>query len=501
MNPGPLDAALPRRAPSTDSRARLTGVGLLTFALLAVPLTAAKDTACAGESGRAADVPPAAIGQVRADTLYVTLAKVTAAALAHNEMLAAAGAADDAARADALAAWRGFLPRVQLGAFHLRSDDPLNMFGFKLNKRSVAPEHFDPAFLNDPPEEQNNITRVQLRQPIFNGGMEYAGKGAADAMARAAAHERQRAAETIAFQAAQAHAGLVLAKAYEKVMLDAIAAAEGHARQARALLAAEMATQADLLQAEVYLSGLQQQLINVRNQVATAGDAIKLLTSVRTELPLAPDEPQLAMPVDDEAGIGEASPLPAGRSLQTSAARRADILAHAQRAEAAGKMVGVARGALLPHLNLSLERNWYGESVLATDAKSWLLGIYATWDVFSGLEDIGALKKARAEARAARHVADFEQRRAELEAQQASREVAAAVARVDVARAAVDAARESLRIVTNQYREGLASMVDLLDTQAAATQAEGNLAQAEHDYRVGLARLRYAGTDVDTRRN
>ena len=58
--------------------------------------------------------------------------------------------------------------------------------------------------------------------------------------------------------------------------------------------------------------------------------------------------------------------------------------------------------------------------------------------------------------------------------------------------AAVDAARASLRIVSNQYREGLATMVDLLDVQAAATGAEGDLVQARHDYRVDLARLSHA---------
>jgi len=62
-----------------------------------------------------------------------------------------------------------------------------------------------------------------------------------------------------------------------------------------------------------------------------------------------------------------------------------------------------------------------------------------------------------------------------------------------VAREAVDAARTGLKIVSNQYREGLASMVNLLDTQAYATQAEGNLVQALHDFSVGLANLEFAG--------
>ena len=54
------------------------------------------------------------------------------------------------------------------------------------------------------------------------------------------------------------------------------------------------------------------------------------------------------------------------------------------------------------------------------------------------------------------------------------------------------AAGESLRIVSDQYGEGLASMTDLLDVQAAEIAAAGGLAQANHDYHVSLARLAYA---------
>jgi outer membrane protein TolC len=80
-----------------------------------------------------------------------------------------------------------------------------------------------------------------------------------------------------------------------------------------------------------------------------------------------------------------------------------------------------------------------------------------------------------------------------VQATEALLKLKAAHEKVLVARDAVTAAREGLRIVTNQYREGLASMVDLLDTQAAATMAEGNLVQARHDYHVGLANLEFAG--------
>jgi outer membrane protein TolC len=170
------------------------------------------------------------------------------------------------------------------------------------------------------------------------------------------------------------------------------------------------------------------------------------------------------------------------------------VVASGEQASAASHMAKVARGAMVPHLNLQAEKNWFHHADLFGDeADSWTFGVYATWDVFSGLENIGGLKKARAQSRAAEYMHDFQRRQANSEARQAAYDVDAASSKLAVARDAVDAAREGLRIVTNMHREGLASMVDLLDVQAASTAAEGNLVQARHDYNVGRARFEFAG--------
>ena len=448
--------------------------GLLLALLL--PLTA-------GAAGVSVDE----LGTVRNDTLVVSRDRVIAAALAHNEMLAAADAMADAAGADALSAWRGFLPHVSLGAYRVRSNDPLYAFGFKLNQRNAtmadmaAPPMGDAV--NHPGVGENNITQIKIQQPVFNGGMSLFGKKAADAMARAARYDHRRAEETVRFQAVQAYEGLVLARAYQRVMERALASAEGHLKQAQAMVDNGLATQADLLQARAYRDGVRQKLIEMRNMVATAGENIKLLAAVDTDLPIAPD------PADVEA-----TPDTTVAAILDGAGSRSDVQALREKAAAAAAMVKVARGSLLPHLNLQAEKDWYAaDTFLGNDADSWVFGIYATWDIFSGLQNVGALKKARAQSRAAGHAADFQSRRARTEAVQAALDLRAAREKLNVAREAVAAAREGLRIMENMYREGLTSMVDLLDVQAGATMAEGNLVQAEHDLRVAMARVEFTG--------
>ncbi len=456
--------------------------GLLVFAMaVLLPVVSTAQNA-ATETDRPAW---ARLGEVHQDTLYVYRDSVITLALEQNEMLAASRAMTDAAAAEAQSAWRAFLPQVQINEYFLRSDDALNSFGYRLQNRGVNPmTAFSQAALNTPGETNNFITQFKTMVPIFNGGSGLNGKRAANAMSRSAAHKHARAGQTIRYQAIQAFEGLALAAAYEKVMEAAVKSAEGHVRQAQSMVDAEMATAADLLQAQVFLSGLQQQLIEVRNMMAIAGENIKLLTAIDTPLFILaktdPDTPTELM-------------LQADFNLST-ATSRSDILARREEAQAAGNMVGVATGSMLPHINMSLQRDLYSmESAFGDDARSWSLGVYATWDIFSGLQNIGEIKKAKAQKRAAHHMVEFETRQAQVEATEALLTANAAYEKVRVARGAVDAAREGLRIVTNQYREGLASMVNLLDTQAAATMAEGNLVQARHDYQVGLASLEFAG--------
>ncbi|PID78913.1 hypothetical protein CSB20_12900, partial [bacterium DOLZORAL124_64_63] len=422
------------------------------------------------------------LGTIRDGQVVVDRQKVIAAALAHNEMLAASGAMKDAAAADALGAWRGFLPQLQLGEYFMRSDDALSSFGFKLQNRGVTPLDFGmglgpsgiqwiPANINDPGETNNFITRIQLLQPIFNGGMGFYGKQAANAAHEAAGYKHARATETIRFHAIQAYEGLTLATAYTRVMEAAVRSAEGHVRQARSLVENEMATEADLLQARVYLSTLQQKLIEVKNMVRVAGENIKLLTAIDTPLPLASDF--------DEAAAALSIPveMPAFFDV-TAVTRRSDILARRHEAEAAGKMVGVARGGMLPHLNLSLQKDWYDlDSPFGTNADSWTLGVYATMGF--GVQNLGELKKAKAQSRAARYMADFETRQARVQATDAWLGKQAANAAHEAAGYKHARATETIRFHAIQAYEGLTLATAYTRVmEAAVRSAEGHVRQA-----------------------
>ena len=118
-----------------------------------------------------------------------------------------------------------------------------------------------------------------------------------------------------------------------------------------------------------------------------------------------------------------------------------------------------------------------------------MIGVSLDWKVFSGLGSAGRVKSARAAREKARYDAASMRHKVEVDVREAWLNSRAALERIGVAARAREQADESLRILENQYREGLATITDLLDTELAATNARLGHTSALYEYNLALARL------------
>ena len=66
-----------------------------------------------------------------------------------------------------------FLPQITLSETFVRTDDPLNSFGFKLKQRSVTAMDFNPALLNNPDPINNWSTQISILQPYITYLLHY----------------------------------------------------------------------------------------------------------------------------------------------------------------------------------------------------------------------------------------------------------------------------------------------------------------------------------------
>ena len=413
--------------------------------------------------------------------VVLSLLNAQAVAVDGNSMLKAARAEVDRARAMKLQTWAGHLPSVRLSEGAIRSNDAVNAFGFRLKQERFTQADFSVNVLNHPAALTNFQTKLEVRQPIFNGGQALYGRRQAAEGVHAATAELRRRESEVRFRTAEAYWSLLLAREGLLAVRQGLETARAHEAAAEARYREETAPLSDLLAARVRVAELRGEEITATNRVSDAIDGLGLVMGLEIGAEVLPadslDRPEVRADLTD--------------LISRAVRSRPDLAAVRHRVKAARQGVGAARAAYLPHLNAFLDVTLDSDEIFQRRGESWMAGAVVTWDLFSGLRSIGATRAARAEAAGAEAMAAFRESDVVREVRQTYRGVTAADARVDVAGEALIQAEERLRITQLQYREGLATAADLLAAEAELTQARVRRLEALYALNVGLAKLTF----------
>jgi outer membrane protein TolC len=400
---------------------------------------------------------------------------------AHPTRIAAGNAA--AQRAQALTPLRGILPSVRLEGAVVRTTDPIGAFGTALRQRAITAADFDPQRLNHPNAISNHQGSIIVEQPLVALDAWTARRAALRAADASDATEAWTRLATRT-DVIRAYYGAVLATERVRTLTSAVTAGQAHLRQAESLVRNGMATRSDALLAAVRTSELEAQLAEAtggassahRQLAAVLGRRDGVAISVRTALPPAARIREVV--ADDTADAG-----PGSRSDVDAAARALD----AARADAAR-----ARMTLLPRINSFARYDWYSSARPYAGEKTWTVGVVASWSLFAGAGELADLRATSARAEAARAASDAVVVRARLEADDTRTALAVALVRLGIAERAVAQSAEAHRIVARKYAGGLATIVELLDAQAAETQTALALSQAQFAAIAGAAARRQA---------
>jgi outer membrane protein TolC len=413
-----------------------------------------------------------------ADSATLTLAAARARALARNPELRAARAAARAAAAGPLETSRAFLPTLSADAQALRSTDPVAVFGMKLREATFAAGDLALGSLNDPAPYTDYAARVNLELPLLNLEGWY-GHAATGRIAAAQAAVARRAAGATVLAVTRGYWDAQLGRQRVAALDTALAAAEAHA------------SQADALHQQGLVSGLDARLARLRaarleaQRVAAAAEADDALAALRALLAF-PDSTllQLADPLDG-AAPPDSSPV--------AATTRADLAALDQSVAAAEFGVRRAWAANLPSVTLFGNLARYSHvGPLNGGSDDWTVGVGLTWRPFAGFSGAGAVARAHAERDAAQARREAAARQAALELAQSERMHDAALHRLTVDQNARTEAIVALEQARLRYRTGAATISELLDVQAARTDAELDLLVARHDVLVAAALLEFA---------
>ncbi|HEY6101576.1 MAG TPA: TolC family protein, partial [Anaeromyxobacter sp.] len=365
-------------------------------------------------------------------------------------------------------------PAVSLETGFLASNDPVDSFALSLKQERFSATDF---FLSDP----NHPGTARDWNAAVAATWTFDVSGALRGEARAAA--------------AMADASERLAsRSRDGAVFDALVAFS-KARRSEERLALLAERQADAEKDVALADSMREQGLTTAADPARARSA---LAEIRGEI-ASEKAAQAAARADLAASIGSddaarpLAPLPAGAPVAEKASySRDDAAASRLASESARAAEKAASAGRWPSLMVEARYQTHAPRPSARwgDSSSALAAVRLP--LFAS----GAVDARIAEARAARQVAESSEREtlalAETEAVSARASLAAAESRLAAFSEAESAARTAREIQDARYREGAASLGDLLEARAAELRARLGVANARADRAVAEAQLRLA---------
>lgn len=430
-----------------------------------------------GAGGTPRGASPVRSAVLAQESVPLTLEEAVAEALAGNRGLAAAQARAEAASL-AADAGDGFLwPSVQATAGAMRTDDPVGVFGTRLRQGRFTQADFDIGALNDPDALTDWTAGVGAQWDIARLDR-WVERDAGEADRRAASAALDRTREGTVYRTRALYIGAVRAAAALEALETARTSAEATLSRVRRRVEEGMGTQADVLQAEAAVAGIQAGVEHARAGVADA----------REQLAAWLGWPADRIPVPAE-GADILVGLTAPGTATTALDQRADLVAGRAGVEAAQARARAVEARRLPGLQAFGQLSTHAPGIADSRETNWTVGVQLSVPVFTGFSLTRGADAAQAQARAMELEQAQREREAETEVRSARRGVEAARAALGSARSAGTAADEAVRLLRRRYEEGMATVADLLQAEAHAARLRNGVVDAEANLALALAAL------------
>jgi outer membrane protein TolC len=292
----------------------------------------------------------------------------------------------------------------------------------------------------------------------------------------------------------RAYYGAVLASERAATLRAAARAAHGHVAETEAMVRQGLVTKSDALLAAVRAADVDAQLAEAEGAAIIARRQFAVLLG-RVGADSSPD---LIAPAQLPSSARISTEV-AGDTAMLPALPRADVRAATDGVDATHADAMRARSTLLPRVNGFARLDWNSASRLYAGDRNWTVGVMASWNLLPGPGELADVQATAGRAAAARAQADAARATARLEDEQTRIALIVALTRLDISERAAAQSAEAHRMVSRKYEAGLASVVELLDAQAAETQSALRLSQARWDAIVTDAERRRAlGLDPAT---
>ena len=413
--------------------------------------------------------------QAQSSTKFLSLEESIQAAIQNNKQVAIAKTDEAIAKSNFNQTEAIWLPNVNLSHTAFTTNNPLNVFGFKLQQAGVQQADFNPVLLNNPNNYSNYNTLVSLQQPIINIDGLYMRKAAKEQVGMYAA-QAQRTAEAIKMQVTQTYLYLDFTYQYEKVTEEGLKTIQSIYKFTKDRFEQGMMQKSDLLNVEVQVKTAELQQNQAKSQIENISDQLSLLMGSTKGI----------VYTTQQISFGVEGDVPDSVSSTRSDIRAFNAALHSYEMSIKSTQMG-----WMPRLNGFANYNINDKSIAIDGAKSYIAGIQLSWDVFKGNQLNRKAATQKLEKTKIQEQLNSQLESGAAEIRKTKRTIMDANYKIQQQATAVQQSQEALRILQNRYEQGLVSTNDILIAQTQLSQQKLLLAQAQLEQKSAVNYLAF----------
>jgi outer membrane protein TolC len=334
---------------------------------------------------------------------------------------------------------------------------------------------------------------LTVAQPIYAGGAITAKLRAAKLFGLLTDQTVRGAVQDVIYAAQHAYYDVVLSHHLVEISTDAVRSSKAHLDSVKQRRQGGVASDFDVLRAEVELSNFQAQLIQNRNSINLAKANLIKVMGVSQDSDFALSDQLVYVPYETTME----------QAVETAFRNRPDLFSREYDIKYQQELLKTIRSRYYPTVGAYFDNTWSKpdphNSMDIDWGHAWQAGLRASLPVFDGLAREGDIVQQKARVRQAQvNLVDTEET-ALFELTEAILSIRDAKEFVESQKLNLTRAEEGLRLAEVGYKQGTNTQVEMIDAQAALTTAKVNYYQAIYSHVVAkLALQKATGTLADT---
>jgi outer membrane protein TolC len=403
------------------------------------------------------------------DTVVFTLNDCIESALNNNPQILASGLTVEESRARIDEVKAGYYPTISLNASGSQSTWENGTGGTGVTRRD------------------NWSGGLSARYTIFRGLKTVSAVTSAEAGFKANEAQHRTNQQNLMVRVTEAYYRLLQAERLVRVAEQSLKRAQMHLDFSDALFNTGLANRSDILKAKVARSDAQLASIRACNIRLAAQGQLNLLMGRAVQLPL-----RIVDDLERTGSFADSSFRPAEgqfeKYLQIAFENRPEMEQIDRQIKVQQANVRFARGDYLPTVSMDGSYTYAGETVSDLNPSSYI-GMSLSLPLFSGFSRPARVRQENLFLRNLKQQQESLHQQIGVEVWNAYLQVKEAVERVANSRIFYENALENRNIAEGEYREGVGSMLDVIDAQTAFVTSEQTLIEALADYKIALAEM------------